>query len=216
MNNLTKRVLTSIVLILLLLGSQYDLIWFLILTIISLISFFEFKNLVDKIWKTNLLKNHAISFLFVVYLIFFLYLLNFTNKNDFFIILSVCIFSDIGGYICGKLIGGKKLTKLSPNKTISGSIGSFIFSLFPIIYLLYYYEKNLNFELNYLLISVIFLVISLVCQIGDLFISYLKRRSKVKDTGKILPGHGGLLDRVDGIIFAVPLGILINNVISFL
>ena len=217
MNNLTKRVLTSIVLILLLiLGILNDLIWLFLLIIISLVLLIEFKNLVNKIWKSNFVKKNLINFLFILYLITFVYLVNSTNKNYVLIILSVCIFSDIGGYICGKLIGGKKLTKLSPNKTISGSIGSFIFSLFPITYLIYYYEYLLNNEFDYLKICVLFFLISLICQLGDLFISYFKRRSNVKDTGEILPGHGGLLDRLDGIIFAVPFGILMNNILSYL
>jgi len=136
-----------------------------------------------------------------------------SNKNDLIIILSVCIFSDIGGYICGKLIGGKKLTRISPNKTISGSIGSTLFSLLPIIYYIYHYKYLLNIEFNYLKICVVFILISIICQLGDLFISYFKRRSNVKDTGSILPGHGGLLDRIDGILFAVPFGIFIYNII---
>ena len=115
-------------------------------------------------------------------------------------ILSVCICSDIGGYIIGRTIGGKKLIKISPNKTISGSVGSFCFSILPL--LLFY-----NFDLPRYLYStnnfLLCLEISLVCQLGDLFVSYLKRKAKVKDTGRILPGHGGLLDRIDGIIFAI-------------
>ena len=119
----------------------------------------------------------------------------------FLFIISICFFSDIGGYIFGKVIGGKKLTKISPNKTISGSIGSFVFSLIPIIIF-----NNLNhLEIELDSYGIIFsLLISLVSQFGDLFISYLKRKAKIKDTGKILPGHGGILDRVDGIIIAIP------------
>ena len=113
----------------------------------------------------------------------------------------ICIFSDVGGYVVGKIIGGKKLTKISPNKTISGSIGSFIFSVFPL--LLFYNFDMIKYSIT--MSSILFcLEISLFSQLGDLFISYFKRRAKIKDTGKILPGHGGLLDRVDGIIFAVP------------
>ena len=105
-----------------------------------------------------------------------------------------------------KIIGGKKLTTISPNKTISGTIGSFIFSIIPLILF-----SNLNyFELKLNLSNLLFcLTVSLISQIGDLFISYLKRRANIKDTGKILPGHGGILDRVDGIIFAVPFSYLL-------
>ena len=118
----------------------------------------------------------------------------------FLYVLSICICSDIGGYIIGRTIGGKKLIKISPNKTISGSIGSFCFSILPLL-LFYNFDpsKYLYSTNNFLLC----LEISLVCQLGDLFISYLKRKAKVKDTGKILPGHGGVLDRIDGIIFAI-------------
>ena len=119
---------------------------------------------------------------------------------------SICIFSDIGGLIFGKFFKGKKLTKISPNKTVSGSIGSFILSLtlVPIFY--YLLPKNFNnpFELIFLAIMV-----SFSCQIGDLFFSYLKRKAKVKDTGDLLPGHGGILDRIDGILFAIPIGTLL-------
>jgi len=113
------------------------------------------------------------------------------------IALGVCISSDIGGYIIGKSIGGKKLTKISPNKTVSGSIGSFLFSLFPLGVLM---VINQEVEDGAVLFC---LSLSLACQLGDLIVSYFKRLAKVKDTGKILPGHGGMLDRIDGIIFAI-------------
>ena len=122
----------------------------------------------------------------------------------FITILCVCIFSDIGGYIFGKIIGGKRLTKISPNKTISGSLGSFLFSIFPIFLINLQININIDFDLSFK--NIIFcLLISLFCQLGDLFISFFKRLNKVKHTGKILPGHGGMLDRIDGIIFAIPL-----------
>ena len=128
----------------------------------------------------------------------------------FLFILSICFFSDVGGYVIGKLIGGKKLTKISPNKTISGSIGSFSFSIFPLPLFYNYNQYEYFFSINNFLFC---LIISLVCQLGDLFISYLKRKAKIKDTGFILPGHGGLLDRVDGIIFAVPFAYLFVELI---
>ena len=115
-------------------------------------------------------------------------------------ILSVCICSDIGGYIIGKTIGGKKLIKISPNKTISGSIGSFCFSILPLLLFYSFNPSKYSYSINNFLLC---LEISLVCQLGDLFASYIKRKAKVKDTGRILPGHGGILDRVDGMIFAI-------------
>ena len=101
----------------------------------------------------------------------------------------------------GKILKGPKLTKISPNKTFSGAIGSFIFSCTLFSSLIYYETKVFNFK-----IVTIGLMISLFCQIGDLFFSYLKRKAKKKDTGNLLPGHGGLLDRLDGIFFGIPLG----------
>jgi len=133
-----------------------------------------------------------------------------SNTNILFkilliLVLLVCIFSDIGGYIIGKTIGGKKLTKISPKKTISGSIGSLFFSIIPLFILNIYDNDEYPIKIFIFLLC---LLISLACQIGDLFVSYLKRKAKVKDTGNILPGHGGLLDRIDGIILAVPVGIV--------
>ena len=121
----------------------------------------------------------------------------------------VAILSDIGGLVFGKTFKGKKLTKISPNKTISGSIGSIVLSmvLIPI-----FYNELIIYDLFTLIILTI--IISLISQIGDLFISFLKRKAKVKDTSDLLPGHGGLLDRVDGIIFAVPLGIFLLNFLN--
>jgi phosphatidate cytidylyltransferase len=111
--------------------------------------------------------------------------------------------SDIGGYVFGKVIGGKKLTKISPNKTISGSLGSFIFSILPVLLFNLQNYTGVSFEVLSINIALC-LIVSLVCQLGDLLISYFKRLNKVKDTGTILPGHGGLLDRIDGLIFAIP------------
>ena len=118
----------------------------------------------------------------------------------------VAIFSDVGGLIIGKTFKGKKLTKISPNKTISGSVGSFFFSLLLIPFFL---GQLTSF--NFLILILITLSISLISQLGDLFISFLKRKARVKNTSDILPGHGGFLDRVDGIIFAIPLGTMLLN-----
>jgi len=137
--------------------------------------------------------------------------LYFVDGPFFFLyILSICICSDIGGYIIGKSVGGKKLTKISPNKTISGSFGSFCFSIIP---LLIFYNINSSEYLLSISNFLMCLFTSLVCQLGDLFISYLKRKAKVKDTGSILPGHGGLMDRVDGIIFAIPFAFILSKLI---
>ena len=208
MNNLQKRIFTSFILsaVLLICIFLNKHSFFILVIIASVISFFELNNLVNKIWKKNKLLKNSINIICFLYLFFFTYsayeLYNIKLNLIIFTIL-VCIFSDIGGYIIGKSIGGKKLTKISPNKTISGSIGSFTFSLIPIIIFYLKYSFSKNTDLIFLVIFCLFT--SLTCQLGDLFISYFKRKAKVKDTGTILPGHGGLLDRIDGIIFAVPL-----------
>tara|TARA_B110001454_G_C12463768_1_gene327348 strand:- start:56 stop:496 length:441 start_codon:yes stop_codon:yes gene_type:complete len=125
-------------------------------------------------------------------------------KLNMIYLFSICICSDVGGLIFGKAFKGKKLTKISPNKTISGSIGSFILSLF-LVPLFYYFFTQFNNLFNLIILAII---VSFTCQLGDLFISYLKRKAKVKDTSDLLPGHGGLLDRIDGMLFAVPIGII--------
>ena len=116
--------------------------------------------------------------------------------------------SDIGGLIFGKIFKGKKLTKISPNKTISGSIGSFIFSISLIPF---FYNGPIIQNLSSMFLITI--LISLISQLGDLFISFLKRKAKVKDTSDLLPGHGGFLDRIDGIIFAIPFGVCLFIII---
>ena len=124
-------------------------------------------------------------------------------------ILVICASTDIGGYIFGKLIGGKKITSISPQKTYSGVIGSFIFAL-SLGYLFYnFFMSLMSIDINFIMIVII---VSLISQIGDLFISLLKRKAKVKDTGSILPGHGGILDRIDGILIALPIGIKLISI----
>ena len=116
------------------------------------------------------------------------------------------MFTDIGGYIFGKILKGPRLTKISPKKTYSGVFGSFLISLLSaLIYIKYLGQKSrIVLESDPIFIIFLILFISLVSQIGDLIISYFKRKAKLKDTGKIIPGHGGFLDRIDGIIFVMP------------
>ena len=131
----------------------------------------------------------------------------------------ICIFTDIGGYVFGKIFKGPKLSKISPNKTYSGLLGSFILPfIVGLIYIKYLGQKSrILLETDLIFIILLILFISLVSQIGDLIISFFKRKAKLKDTGKILPCHGGFLDRIDGIIFVMPitylcvLPILINR-----
>ena len=143
-----------------------------------------------------------------MYLSFFL-LITFLGINDIhfkiilYITLLVCISSDIGGITFGKILKGPKLTNISPNKTISGSLGSFIFSIFMSTFLF-----NLLFETSTITNIFFGFIISLSVQLGDLFFSYLKRKSSIKHTGNILPGHGGVLDRIDGILLGIPVGLI--------
>ena len=141
-------------------------------------------------------------FFFVLSILFFIDFDQYNNKNYLLFLISISISTDIGGYLFGKYFKGKKLTKISPNKTYSGLIGSFLLSL--VVTTIFF--KNLDLDYNYLLLTII---VSTISQIGDLSISFIKRKAKLKDTGKILPGHGGILDRVDGIIFALPIGLII-------
>ena len=212
---LKKRIVTSILLLFLLyLMINYTYILIISLIIISVVTWIEFNSLIYNVFKKNKKKNLIIKFLFkllsLIYLssLVFLILYIETEQTNLKICLIysilVSIVTDIGGLLIGRTIKGKKLTKISPKKTISGSIGSFLFSL---VLVPIFYNELLEYNLLYLII--ITLLISLTSQVGDILISYLKRRAKVKDTSDILPGHGGFLDRIDGIIFALPIGILL-------
>ena len=207
-SELKKRIITSIVLIGIFLFCYFIHAYFFyaLIVIVSLISWIESNNIFTKIKLKKSLKNINV-FLSFSYLSFFAFIVcySYYEKISLIFILLVCIFSDVGGYIIGKTIGGKKLTKISPKKTISGSIGSLFFSIIPLFILNIYDNDEYPIKIFIFLLC---LLISLACQIGDLFVSYLKRKAKVKDTGNILPGHGGLLDRIDGIILAVPVGIV--------
>ena len=217
MIELKKRIITSLFLfILLILMYIYNYVLIIAVIIISLIVWIEFFGLIMKIFYKNNLKNKIFRLFFkgtsLIYLclLSFLIVLIFSNENiyKFFAIYSllVAITSDIGGMVFGKFFKGKKLTKISPKKTISGSIGAFVFS----ILLIFIFNKN--FE-NYVFMKVLFftVTVSFISQVGDLFISFLKRKANVKDTSDILPGHGGFLDRIDGIIFALPFGIFLSK-----
>ena len=214
-SNIKKRIITSIFLIsLLTLMFFYSYIMIIALIIIAIIGWIEFYALISKIFKKNETKHKIIRFLYKAISMFYLsalvYLI-FVIESDYlnlkmYLLYSilVAIMSDIGGLVSGKIFKGKKLTKISPNKTISGAIGSLIFSMVLIPYnYMYLFDESL------LSIFLITIIISTISQLGDLFISFLKRKAKVKDTSDILPGHGGILDRIDGIIFAIPVGIFL-------
>ena len=153
--------------------------------------------------KNNFMKIFGIIFLFFSFYAAF-YLRGQSGLNFFLFIIIVCIFTDIGGYVFGKTFKGPKLTKISPNKTYAGVIGSFLFSTIAGLVFIKFIDDLIFKNDNQLIVILWILFISLISQIGDLIISYFKRKAKLKDTGKILPGHGGLLDRIDGLIFVMP------------
>ena len=217
--NLLKRIITSILLLSLLIfiNFSHKNVFIISILIIGLIICLEANKLFSKFLtnkyskKSSIINKLNIKFIMLNIITFFYIFFVFCNLSYeiyrfegpifFLYVISICFFTDIGGYVFGKIIGGKKLSKISPNKTIAGTVGSFILSIIPLIIVI-----NFNYlDLEFNLINIIFcLLISLISQLGDLFISLIKRKAKIKDTGNLLPGHGGILDRMDGIIFAVP------------
>ncbi len=199
---LQKRILSSIILIptaifFIYLGSIYFIFF---LSLIFLATSYE--------WLKMCKKNHLMKFLGIIFLLFSFYSSFYIRENSglflFFFIILICIFTDIGGYVFGNIFKGPKLTKISPKKTYTGVAGGFLFSLIAGLSFMKIIGSN-YLETHYLNTFFGILIISLISQIGDLIISFFKRKAKLKDTGKILPGHGGFLDRVDGLIFVMPL-----------
>ncbi|RPG62907.1 MAG: phosphatidate cytidylyltransferase [Flavobacteriaceae bacterium TMED238] len=208
LKDLKKRIYTSIsLLVLIYLIFNFNLILVFSLIVFGVLSLLEFIKIINKIFKNNL-KSIIINSFFLIYVslfcFLFLYFSNFLQlKIILFTLLIGCVFSDIGGVIFGKIFKGPKLTKISPNKTIAGAIGSIIFTIIFLSGIFYFLTKN--FDNKILLIATI---TSISCQLGDLFFSFLKRKAKIKNTGNFLPGHGGILDRLDGIFLGVPSGFI--------
>ena len=204
---LFKRILSSIILIPVVISFiiKGSLMFILLITICFLIVVYEWNNLSKK-------KSYNIlGIIFILLSFFSIYKLRNDFNNDYFyflFVITICVTTDIGGYVFGKLIKGPKLIKISPNKTYSGAIGGYFLSIVSSIFLLNNKNLNIQIELNLDIIFFVFLI-STISQIGDILISYFKRLSKIKDTGNIIPGHGGLLDRVDGMIFAFPFAYII-------
>ena len=217
-NEVLKRILSSIVIIpiaffFILKGSVFFAFFLVIFFLATSYEWIKMNK------KTSI---KSIGVIFLLFTSYSAYLLrvgeNGSGLNIFLFVTVICIFTDIGGYTFGKLFKGPKLINISPNKTYSGMIGSFVFSAIAANL----YIKNLPliskfmtpfelkfFTLNDLSLLFLILFISFVSQIGDLIVSYFKRLSKVKNTGNLIPGHGGLLDRVDGIIFAIPISFIL-------
>ena len=212
--NLKKRIITSLLLIFLfVLIFIFNEILIFSLIIFGVISILEFLNISRKIFNRYL--GLIISnLIFVIYIfIFCIFKIFFSNisylKIIFFSLFLSCIASDIGGFVFGKIFKGPKLTKISPNKTVSGSIGSFILSCLTFSISIFFFTNSLNY-----IILLVGIITSLGCQMGDLFFSFLKRKAKIKDTGNFFPGHGGVLDRLDGIFFGIPAGFLTIIILS--
>ena len=192
-----------------------DYIFLSILFIVVILSWIEWIKVIEKIKFKKIYRIiHIIFFLIYLFMAFIVCFNVFVIDKYFFLtILLICIFSDVGGYIFGKTFGGKKLTKISPKKTVSGSIGSFVLSYIGFFVIYFYFNDLLFVRLEIEVLFFIPFFISSICQLGDLFISYYKRKAKIKNTGNIIPGHGGILDRIDGTIFALPIGFIIISLL---
>ena len=209
---LQKRILSSIIIIpfslfFIIKGSMFFILLISVLFLIACLEWFKMTKRYD-------LKIFGLIFLLMSF--YSVYLVRDKGLFEFLMIFIICVTTDIGGYIFGKIFKGPKLTKISPNKTYSGVVGGFFMSiiiayLFNAKYDIYFLE-NQNFHKDlFFIISV--LLISSVSQIGDLIISYFKRASNIKNTGNLFPGHGGLLDRIDGMIFVFPFIYLILKIL---
>ena len=197
-----KRILSSIILI--------PIVLFFIIKGSFLFNFFIFICFLITTYEwLKLSKNNLFKVFGTIFIVISFYTI-FKIRNEFdrdyyhlLLVATICVSTDVGGYIFGNIFKGPKLTKISPKKTYSGVIGSFLLSLIFTNLFIEFSSNVQTFEFTKEMFLFILLV-SFVSQIGDLIISYFKRKSKMKDTGTIIPGHGGILDRIDGVIFALP------------
>tara|TARA_B110000971_G_C19937284_1_gene466990 strand:- start:196 stop:858 length:663 start_codon:yes stop_codon:yes gene_type:complete len=212
---LRKRIITSIFLLsLLVVMFLYFFVLIISVIIIAIIAWVEFYALISKIFTQKNNRGRiirfsckAISLLFLSFLIYIILITATTNPYLSLVLvyaILISIMTDIGGLIIGKIFKGKKLSKISPKKTISGSLGSFVFSIILIPFF-----SGMLVKQDFFTIFLLTLVISLSSQLGDLFISLIKRKANVKNTSDLLPGHGGILDRIDGILFSIPVSFLL-------
>lgn len=208
-HELFKRVFSSAILIpiALFVVIKGSYIFNLFLIICFLIATYE--------WFKMSLKNtyKYFGFIFLIFSFYTVYKLRLDDYLLLSLVILICVLTDIGGYIFGNIFKGPKLTKFSPNKTYSGMCGSYLLSF--IITIVFFNDYFFN-DIQLLKMFIYIFLISTVSQVGDIVISYFKRISKIKDTGKIIPGHGGLLDRIDGMIFAFPFFYIINLIDKFL
>ena len=204
-NELIKRILSSIILI--------PIALFFIIKGSFLFNFFIIICFLITVYEWhNMSKNKPYNIFGHIFLLFSFYTVYFVRNNFeekslflFLLILSICISTDIGGYVFGKIFKGPKLTKISPKKSYAGVVGGYFLSIIFVSILNNFFDLfTSNYTLNGIEKFVFALMISTVSQIGDIIISYFKRSSNIKDTGKLIPGHGGILDRIDGMIFAFP------------
>lgn len=195
---LSSIIVTPIVLFLIIIG---NILFTFFLIFCFIISFLEWKNMT---YKKVYFFPGLIFLIFSYYTAYYLRILSIDGLFLFLFVLVITIASDLGGYIFGNIFKGPKLGKISPKKTYSGVIGSYFFSIIITYFYIFFYKSIFNnnaiLEFNYITV----LIISTVSQAGDLTISFFKRKSNIKDTGNLIPGHGGILDRTDGIIFALP------------
>ena len=217
MSNIKKRILSSIIILpvslfFILKGGNYIVSFLYAILILGNFEVFSaFKR------KLTII---LIDLILVISLLAVLFLRNDT-ASSFFLLLWVIILtvlSDVGGYVFGKFFKGKKISKISPNKTLSGVIGSFVFSIFSVflidmvVEIITGIDNNFFLKLKFFILAIVF---SVTAQLGDLTISYFKRIEKIKDTGKIIPGHGGIFDRIDGLMFVVILAYILYTLKIF-
>ena len=214
MTEIQKRIITSVFLLIIFGLSFFNIYIMTILLLLVYIQIFnEFINIFKKIFINQKFKTFLILTLILIIVSFLIISIWLTFYNNIeakqiliLKIITICISSDIGGYVFGNLFKWKKLTKISPNKTYSGVLGAYIFSL--ISFNIFFFSQTNIIEMIFFV-----LILSTISQAGDIFISYLKRKAMIKDTGTILPGHGGILDRFDGLIFAIPLGYILIKIL---
>ena len=213
-NELTKRILSSIILIPLafFLIIEGSILFNIFLLICFFITYYEWYRMS----KNDLLK--VVGFYYLIFSFYTIYKLVYFNEKNlyFFLVIIICIATDVGGFVFGKILKGAKLTRFSPKKTISGLVGGYLLAfLFSVFFLnsSFFFINKVDINITFLIF--VFLVSS-ISQLGDIFISYFKRSSKIKDTGKIIPGHGGLLDRLDGMIFAFPFSYIVLSTKLFI